>query len=285
MTNPYINKALSYAQGLSLLSPNKVAGADGRRVGTHTGNALEFAEYREYKPGDDIRRLDWGVFARSEQLMVRQFNEEVDPRCDIVLDESASMSVPESKGNSALGLAALLAVAAVNAGFSINLWHAAEEWEREQTPESPIEWSPIAFSSDVNPGDSALNFTGRMLQRGIRIVISDFLWTSVPEDFLKRVSQGARKVILLRLDFPPLISEADFGPLEIIDRESSDSKEFILDAQVLDNFNRKRLTHQELWNRAAIRNGVDIIDISQSEIDEDFGVKTLVRNLVLATKH
>ena len=94
MSNTSIEKALSYAQGLSLLSPNKVAGADGRRVGTHTGNALEFAEYREYKPGDDIRRLDWGVFARSEQLMVRQFNEEVDPRCDIVIDESASMVVP-----------------------------------------------------------------------------------------------------------------------------------------------------------------------------------------------
>ncbi len=284
MTNPYINKALSYAQGLSLLSPNKVAGADGRRVGTHTGNALEFAEYREYKPGDDIRRLDWGVFARSEQLMVRQFNEEVDPRCDIVLDESASMSVPDAKGNSASGLAALLAVAAVNAGFSINMWHAAEQWEREQSSESPLEWRSIVFSSEMNPGDSAQNFSGRMLLRGIRIVISDFLWTSVPEDFLKRISQGARKTILLRLDFPLPLTSADYGPLEIIDSESADSKEFILDAQVLENYNRKRLTHQELWNRAAIRNGAEIIDISQEDIEEDFGVKTLVRNLVLAVK-
>ncbi|MBQ7649370.1 MAG: DUF58 domain-containing protein [Victivallales bacterium] len=285
MTNPYIYKALSYAQGLSLLSPNKVAGADGRRVGTRTGNALEFAEYREYKPGDDIRRLDWGVFARSEQLMVRQFNEEVDPRCDIVLDESASMSVPESKGNAAIGLAALLAVAAVNAGFSINLWHAACEWEREQAPESPLEWSDTAFASDTNPGDSAHSFTGRMLPRGIRFAISDFLWTSPPEDFLKRISQGARKVILLRLDFQPQISDADFGPLEIIDSESSDSKEFILDAQALENYNRKHLTHQELWNRVAIRNGADIIDFSPKEIDEDFGVKTLVHNLVLTCKN
>ena len=284
MTNPYINKALSYAQGLSLLSPNKVAGADGRRVGTHTGNALEFAEYREYKPGDDIRRLDWGVFARSEQLMVRQFNEEVDPRCDIVLDESASMSVPDAKGDSALGLAALLAVAAVNAGFSINVWHAAEQWEREQSSESPLEWRSVKFSSEMNPGDSALNFSGRMLLRGIRIVISDFLWTSVPEEFLKRISQGARKTILLRLDFPLSLTSADYGPLEIIDSESADSKEFILDAQSLENYNRKRLTHQELWNRAAIRNGAEIIDISQEEIEEDFGVKTLVRNLVLAIK-
>jgi len=284
MSNPYIERALSYGQGLSLLSPNKVAGAEGRRVGTHIGNALEFAEYREYKPGDDIRRLDWGVFARSEQLMVRQFNEEVDPRCDIILDESSSMSVPESKGNAALGLSALLATAAVNSGFSINLWHASNEWERENSPESPLEWRPVTFASEMNPGESALNFSGRMLLRGIRIVVSDFLWNTVPEDFLKRISQGARKVILLRLDFQPPISESDFGPLEIIDSESSESKEFILDAQVLGNYNRKRLMHQELWNRAAIRNGADIIDMSKEDVDEDFGVRTLVQNLVLAVK-
>ena len=283
MSNPHIERALSYGQGLSLLSPNKVAGADGRRVGTNTGNALEFAEYREYKPGDDIRRLDWGVFARSEQFMVRQFNEEVDPRCDIVIDESASMSAPESKGHAALGLAALLAAAAVNAGFSLNVWHTAEEWEREQSPESPLDWRPVEFTSAMNPGESAKSFSGRMLLRGIRIVISDFLWTSVPEDFLKRVSQGARKTILLRLDFPLPLTEADFGPLEIIDSESDESKEFLLDAQVLENYNRKRLTHQELWNRAAARNGAEIVDITPEDIEGDFGVRTLVRSLVLCT--
>ncbi len=284
MSNPSIEKALSYSQGLSLLSPNKVAGADGRRVGTHTGNALEFAEYREYKPGDDIRRLDWGVFARSEQLMVRQFNEEVDPRCDIVIDESASMAVPEAKGSAALGIAALLAAAAVNAGFSLNVWHAAEEWSREHASESPLEWPSIGFESPVNPGESVQSFGGRMLLRGIRIVVSDFLWTTVPEEFLKRVSQGARKTILLRLDFPPPISEADFGPLEIIDSESSESKEFMLDAKVLEDYNKKRLHHQELWNHAAVANGTEIINISQDDISDDFGVKVLLRNLVLATK-
>ena len=284
MNNPSIEKSLRYGQGLVLISPNKVAGTEGRRVGTHTGNALEFAEYREYKPGDDIRRLDWGVFARSEQLMVRQFNEEVDPRCDIVLDESASMSIPSEKGDYAAGLAALLAVAAVNAGFSLNVWHASREWTLEQTPESPLEWAPIVFDSAENPGDSVQNFSGRMLLRGIRIVISDFLWTSVPEEFLKRMAQGARKVILLRMDFPPSISEGDFGPLEIIDSESDESKEFMLDAQVLENFRKKHILHRELWNTAAMRNCAELIDMSQAEIEEDFGVKTLVRNLILATR-
>ena len=284
MNNPNIERALARSQGLMMLSPNKVAGADGRRVGTHTGNALEFAEYREYKPGDDIRRLDWGVFARSEQLMVRQFNEEVDPRCDIVIDESASMAVPEAKGGAAVGLAAMLAAAAVNAGFSLNVWHAAEEWSRERASETPLEWPTVDFGSQVNPGESLQTFGGRMLLRGIRMVVSDFLWSVRPEEFLRRISQGARKTVPLRLDFLPQISENDFGPIEIIDSESDESKEFVLDAQALEDFRNRRLLHQELWNHAAAQSGVEIIDIPQEDFDDDCGVKTLVRGGLLMAK-
>ena len=92
MNTPSIIKALACSAGLKLVSPAKLTGFEGKKVGKRTGNALEFAEYRDYQPGDDIRRLDWGVFARQEQLMVRQFNEEVEPRCDIILDCSASMA-------------------------------------------------------------------------------------------------------------------------------------------------------------------------------------------------
>ena len=111
--------ALARAGGLELATPRMTAGIDGRRTGRRSGNALEFSEYREYQAGDDLRRLDWGVFARSEQLMVKLYSEEVDPRCDIVLDDSASMATEEAKAAAALGLAGLLAQAAANAGFSL----------------------------------------------------------------------------------------------------------------------------------------------------------------------
>ena len=58
----------------------------------------------------------------------------------------------------------------------------------------------------------------------------------------------------------------------------------MLDAKVLDDYNKKRLHHQELWNGAAVTNGAEIIHISLEDISDDFGVKVLVRNLVLATK-
>ena len=87
-----LHQALARASGVELASPRIVSGIEGRRVGRRSGNALEFAEYRDYRPGDDPRRLDWGVYARTGQLTVKLYSEEVDPRCDLLLDHSASMA-------------------------------------------------------------------------------------------------------------------------------------------------------------------------------------------------
>src|SRR5262249_56199732 len=68
------------------------AGRSGELLGRGTGSSLEFQEYREYVPGDDIRHLDWGAYARSDTLMVRLFREEISPRTEILLDASRSMT-------------------------------------------------------------------------------------------------------------------------------------------------------------------------------------------------
>jgi uncharacterized protein (DUF58 family) len=68
---------------------------DGFLSGLHhspqKGASVEFAEYREYQPGDDLRRVDWRLFARSERLNVRQYEDEAQLRVYTVLDASASM--------------------------------------------------------------------------------------------------------------------------------------------------------------------------------------------------
>src|SRR5690606_2257643 len=69
-----------------------VAGRSGELLGRGTGSSLEFQEYREYLPGDDIRHLDWAAYGRSDVLMVRLFREEISPRTEILLDASRSMT-------------------------------------------------------------------------------------------------------------------------------------------------------------------------------------------------
>jgi len=68
---------------------------DGSHQGLHRspafGSSVEFAEYREYAPGDPVARIDWPVYARSDRYVIRRFHEDVSIRCYIMLDISASM--------------------------------------------------------------------------------------------------------------------------------------------------------------------------------------------------
>ena len=63
----------------------------GRHRSPRKGSSVEFAEYRDYQPGDDLRRVDWRLFGRSDRLHVKQFEDEAQLRVFTVLDVSASM--------------------------------------------------------------------------------------------------------------------------------------------------------------------------------------------------
>ena len=86
----------------------------------HRGSSVEFAEYRNYAPGDDIRRLDWRVFARTDRFYLKEFEAETNLRCYFVVDASGSMaygSQPEvRKIDIARRLAAMLAYLLIHQG-------------------------------------------------------------------------------------------------------------------------------------------------------------------------
>jgi len=270
-----IESALLAAGGIEMVSPSKVSGLDGRRIGRRIGNALEFAEYRDYQAGDDIRRLDWGVYMRSEQLMVKQYNEEVDPRCDIIIDHSASMSCPENKAAACLGIATVLAAAAAHAGFTLAVWHAGDEWHKEPSPEMPLEWTSTEFGALASPGDTIMSFTGNMLPRGIRIVLSDFLWPASPAPFLQRLCEGARRVYLVRLDFSEEYSAADYGNLTMEDAETGEERELLLDGQSITRFRERLERHHGIWQKAADEAGAAIFDIGPEEIRVNWAIPSL----------
>src|SRR6188472_467650 len=56
------------------------------------GQSVEFLQHREYAPGDDLRRVDWKVWAKQDRLYVKQYEEDTNLRCTILLDVSASMN-------------------------------------------------------------------------------------------------------------------------------------------------------------------------------------------------
>ena len=80
-------------QNLSLAARNVVEGfMSGHHRSPHRGSSVEFAQHREYVPGDELKRVDWKVFARSERLVVKEFVEETNLTCYVLLDASESMA-------------------------------------------------------------------------------------------------------------------------------------------------------------------------------------------------
>ncbi|MBL7713258.1 MAG: DUF58 domain-containing protein [Chitinophagaceae bacterium] len=88
------------ADNLELIARQAV---EGFIIGLHKspfhGFSVEFAEHRQYNPGDALRHIDWRVYGRSEKLFVKKYEEETNLRCNILLDTSSSMLFPEDKSD------------------------------------------------------------------------------------------------------------------------------------------------------------------------------------------
>mgnify|MGYP005753627791 CR=1 FL=1 len=77
---------------ISLWSENRLnGGRGGSRKSTAKGSSVEFSDFREYMPGDDIRRIDWNAYGRSEKLFIKLFMQEQEGMYTVVLDTSRSM--------------------------------------------------------------------------------------------------------------------------------------------------------------------------------------------------
>ncbi len=96
----------------------------GRHPSPHRGSSVEFAEYRKYVPGDDLRRLDWRAYGRSDRFFVKEFEADTNLKCCLVVDTSGSMdfaSAGLTKIEYARRIAAALAQLAVRQGDAVGL--------------------------------------------------------------------------------------------------------------------------------------------------------------------
>ena len=85
-------KVLARLAGIPLFARQPMQGTvSGRHQSPHRGSSVEFAEYREYVPGDDPRRMDWRAYGRTDRYYVKEFEADTNLRCCLVLDTSGSM--------------------------------------------------------------------------------------------------------------------------------------------------------------------------------------------------
>lgn len=109
----------------------------GIHASPHRGASVEFAEYRRYVPGDDLRRLDWRAYGRSDRFYVKEFEADTNLRCCLILDTSGSMgfgSTGVTKIEYARRLAGSLAYIAVQQGDAVGCHCIAEKIVKDVPP-------------------------------------------------------------------------------------------------------------------------------------------------------
>ncbi len=104
----YDPQVLARISSLKITATNLVDGIlSGQHRSRHKGSSVEFAEYKDYSPGDEIRHIDWKVAGKTEKYHVKQFEQSTNLKCTILLDRSGSMGYqsPFNKGESKIGYA------------------------------------------------------------------------------------------------------------------------------------------------------------------------------------
>ena len=107
-------QVLSRISTLKLTAMNLVEGLlTGQHRSRHKGSSVEFAEYKDYSPGDEIRHIDWKVAGKTDKYHVKQFEQSTNLKCTILLDASGSMGYqsPLKEQHSKMGYARTLVAA------------------------------------------------------------------------------------------------------------------------------------------------------------------------------
>ncbi|MEK7403251.1 MAG: DUF58 domain-containing protein [Gemmatimonadota bacterium] len=182
---PYA-ELLDSLNGLTWPSQVRVRGGD---PGSHRSNRLgrspEFTEYRAYRPGDDLRRLDWKLLGRTDRLFLRIADDHAALRTSIVVDASASMRFPVEgygKWEHACAIALGLTSVAISDGDAVGISVATAAGERAIPPRRRRDvLHDIAelFQSVKTGGEAALTGVVERLATSPRlVVITDFLGES-----------------------------------------------------------------------------------------------------------
>ena len=256
----YENLMHGYRRGSRVLfaePPRTPLGVMGNMLSRSIGSSLEFMEHREYLPGDDLRRIDWNAYARSDRLAVKLFREEVNPHVDLLLDVSSSMNLSGTrKGEATFALAGFFASAAAESRVSFRVFvtdNGCRTLGRSQLV--PLEWDPFDLSAVASPAEAMSLMPPMWKSRAIRVVVSDLLFLADPDVVVSQISGDAAITIIVQL-----LAEADAEPpeqgnLRLVDCESGERMELYLDTLARERYKRNLAQLQESYHVAARRHG------------------------------
>jgi len=260
---------LAPINGLDLIAKTVV---DGFVAGLHRspdfGFSQEFAEYRAYSPGDDLRHVDWNVFARTERMYLKRYRGETNSQLLILLDTSASMGYSSHAVNKldfARYMAACLCYMASHQRDATGLIVFDEDVQNYIAPSTRqgqlfrllhgIEKAEVGTHTDFTK--PFVHFQQFLHRRGIVIVLSDFYEN--PDTIVKTVEPlrfRGNEVILLHVLDPQEIEPKFRAPVLLLDMEDKSSLE-VTPEYANNEYRAKIDAHIESLGTATRRAGMD----------------------------
>ena len=248
------------------------------------GSSIEFADYTAYTPGDDIRAIDWNLYARLDRLFVKTYKEEIELSVEVVLDATASMALPTRRKferTSQLGLC--LAYIALAGGHQVRMsWikpggPVATPWfvHRGDLPrlmsmaESIVPEGHVALSEWMRKASTALRMRG-----GQALVISDGMVQ--PADCFQALHLAMMKHLEAKII--QVLSPQELNPARLfrrgvlVDSETGFTHELAYSASELA---RAVIEHNERLARFCKRSGIPFAQHRLDEPLEEFVLKDL----------
>ena len=260
---------LSRLAAVPLFSRRPMQGnVSGRHPSPHRGSSVEFAEYRKYVPGDDLRRLDWRAYGRSDRFYVKEFEADTNLRCCLVIDTSGSMGFGSSsvtKIEFARRIAGALGYLAIQQGDAVGLSCVADGLVRNVPPRrNPAHLiSLFDLLEQARPqGETQLvrvlhELAETIRQRALIVIVSDLF---VEPELLRSCFQHLRfrrhDVAIFHLLDP---QEIDFNfrrPMRFLDMEGGPAI-FADPNDIADRYHRALTGYQAALKQHVLESSVD----------------------------
>ena len=201
----------------------------GTRRSLAYGSSPEFADYRDYVQGDDLRRIDWNLAGRFDKYYIKRFIDEKQGRNRVYLDQSASMGVGTGKGMMALRLAAARGYLSVSnmdcVSYRLLRGRTSEDLcgsiaGRERFYAAIRKLETIAFAGETDLGAAIRSDTGAGFDDGVSYIISDFLTDSDWKGAVDVLLGHRREVAVIQVLSPEEVAPVFHGSHTFSDVES-----------------------------------------------------------------
>jgi uncharacterized protein (DUF58 family) len=265
------------------------ATVEGLRQGLHRspfhGYSAEFSQYRHYRPGDDLKYVDWKALARTNRVYTRQFRETTNLAALLVIDVSRSMDFPsgsESQGVRGAGgqgskfilartIAAILGTLVLDQGDAAGVLSIGDR-TRFVPPRSGHHHLRVLLAelSRLEPAgtttiDEALRHAANLMKRrGLVIVISDFYEDAAALSQLRRLSRMGHDVIAIQALSKEELSLDVGGAAEFVDLESG-RKLLVQPSAIREPYRRALTAWLSTFEGQIRREGIDYLRVSTGD--------------------